>query len=63
MAYKKGCCHDWITAIDQFAASSFIADAIGEEFQSLFAAIKTHEAKQLLATVTDLDWKTYLPQL
>jgi len=55
--------HDWITAVNDFSTSEFIADAVGEQFQTLFTAIKRHEAQKLMATVSDVDWKTYLPQL
>lgn len=55
--------HDWITAINAFAESTFTADVLGEEFTTNYAKLKRHEAHKLLATVTDLDWKTYLPQL
>ena len=55
--------HDWITAIHSFAASSYTADVLGEEFRTIYAKLKLHEAQKLMATVSDVDWKTYLPQL
>jgi len=55
--------HDWLIAVNQFSSSAFVRRAFGSEFQSVYAAIKRHEAQRLLATVSDIDWKTYLPQL
>jgi len=55
--------HDWLTAINQFANSDFISRALGEEFQGVYADIKRHESARLLAEVSNVDWKTYLPQL
>ncbi len=53
--------HDWVTAIDAFAASSFTQVAFGEEYQQLYAKIKRHEAARLMASVSNIDWQTYLP--
>jgi len=55
--------HDWVQAINQFSSSEFVQTALGAEFQTVYAAIKRHEAQRLMATVSDVDWKTYLPQL
>jgi len=55
--------HDWITAINAFADSAFISEVLGEKFKNNYTKLKRHEAQKLLATVTELDWKTYLPQL
>ena len=55
--------HDWITAIHSFAESNYTADVLGEEFRTIYAKLKLHEAQKLMATVSDVDWKTYLPQL
>jgi len=55
--------HDWVSAIEAFKQSDFTKDAFGEDYQQLYANIKRHEAAKLLASVSNIDWQTYLPHL
>jgi glutamine synthetase len=55
--------HDFLTAVEDFAASPFIGDVFGTEYQKLYADTKRKEAITFLRTVSDFDCKTYLPRI
>ena len=55
--------HDFLTAVEDFAASAFIADLFGERYRKLYADTKRKEALTFLRTVSDFDYRTYLPRL
>jgi len=55
--------HDFLTAVDAFRASPFIADIFGERYQKLYGDTKRKEAITYLRTVSDFDYRTYLPRL
>ncbi|MDK4739011.1 glutamine synthetase family protein [Rhizobium sp. CNPSo 3464] len=55
--------HDFLTAVERFRASPFIADIFGERYQKLYGDTKHKEAVRYLRTVSDFDYRTYLPRL
>ncbi|MDO6965342.1 glutamine synthetase family protein [Rhizobium alvei] len=55
--------HDFLTAVEAFAASDFIGDIFGRQYQKLFADTKRKEALTFLRTVTDFDYRTYLARI
>lgn len=55
--------HDFLTAVEDFAASEFIGDIFGKQYQKLYADTKRKEALTFLRTVSDFDYKTYLPRI
>lgn len=55
--------HDFLTAVDAFSASPFIADTFGKRYQKLYGDTKRKEAITYLRTVSDFDYRTYLPRL
>ncbi|AGB70527.1 MULTISPECIES: glutamine synthetase family protein [Rhizobium] len=55
--------HDFLTAVERFRASAFIADIFGERYQRLYCDTKHKEAIRYLRTVSDFDYRTYLPRL
>lgn len=55
--------HDFLTAVEDFAASDFIRDAFGERYQRLYADTKRKEAITYLRTVSDFDYQTYLARI
>jgi glutamine synthetase len=55
--------HDFLTAVETFRASTFIADVFGEAYQKLYGDTKRKEAITHLRTVSDFDYRTYLPRL
>ncbi|MET0748656.1 MAG: glutamine synthetase family protein [Rhizobium sp.] len=55
--------HDFLTAVERFRASPFIADIFGDRYQRLFADTKEKEAIRFLRTVADFDYRTYLPRI
>lgn len=55
--------HDWITAIDTFSNSDWVSKCFGESFQSLYSAIKRHEAQTINSLVTDIELQTYLSRV
>ncbi len=55
--------HDFLTAVERFSASPFIADIFGARYQKLYGDTKRKEAIQYLRTVSDFDYRTYLPRL
>ncbi|MDB5555869.1 MAG: Glutamate--putrescine ligase [Rhizobium sp.] len=55
--------HDFLTAVEDFAASDFIGDIFGRQYQKLYADTKRKEAITYLRSVSDFDYKTYLPRI
>lgn len=55
--------HDFLTAVERFRASAFIADVFGERYRKLYGETKHKEALGHLRTVSDFDYRTYLPRL
>ncbi|WP_047464563.1 glutamine synthetase family protein [Rhizobium rhizogenes] len=55
--------HDFLTAVERFSASPFIADIFGKRYQALYGDTKRKEAILHLRTVSDFDYRTYLPRL
>jgi glutamine synthetase len=55
--------HDFLTAVETFRASPFIADVFREPYRRLYGDTKRKEAIAHLRTVSDFDYRTYLPRL
>ena len=55
--------HDFLTAVEDFSASPFIRDVFGERYQKLYGDTKRKEAITHLRTVSDFDYRTYLPRI
>ena len=55
--------HDFLTAVEEFSASPFIADVFGARYQKLYGDTKRKEAITYLRTVSDFDYQTYLPRV
>jgi glutamine synthetase len=55
--------HDFLTAVDEFSASPFIADIFGARYAKLYGDTKRKEAITFLRTVSDFDYRTYLPRI
>jgi glutamine synthetase len=55
--------HDFLTAVEEFSASPFIADVFGARYQKLYGDTKRKEAITYLRTVSDFDYQTYLPRI
>lgn len=55
--------HDFLTAVEAFASSDFIGDILGRDYQKLYADTKRKEALTYLRTVSDFDYRTYLPRI
>lgn len=55
--------HDFLTAVEDFSASPFIRDIFGDRYQALYADTKRKEAVHHLRTVSDFDYRTYLPRI
>ena len=55
--------HDFLTAVEDFAASSTMSEIFGTRYQKLYADTKRKEALTHLRTVSDFDYRTYLPRL
>ncbi|RYE69254.1 MAG: glutamine synthetase, partial [Rhizobiaceae bacterium] len=62
-ADAKRLTHDFLTAVEDFAASPFIRDVFGKRYQTLFGDTKRKEAITFLRTVSDFDYQTYLPRI
>ncbi|MGK6317516.1 glutamine synthetase family protein [Neorhizobium sp. DT-125] len=62
-AGTKKLTHDFLTAVEDFAASPFIRDIFGERYQKLYGNTKRKEAIIYLRTVSDFDYQTYLPRV
>ena len=54
---------NWPAAIAAFEASRFLREALGREFQRVYALMKRQEMERLLARVTDAEYETYLRTL
>ncbi|MGV3548625.1 glutamine synthetase family protein [Rhizobium sp.] len=55
--------HDFLTAVEVFAASDFVGDLLGRQYQKLYADTKRKEALTFMRTVSDFDYRTYLPRI
>lgn len=55
--------HDFLTAVEEFAVSPFIADVFGARYQKLYGDTKRKEAITYLRTVSDFDYQTYLARI
>ncbi|PZU86657.1 MAG: glutamine synthetase [Shinella sp.] len=55
--------HDFLTAVDRFRTSPFIADIFGSEYQRIFGDTKRKEAMTYLRTVSSFDYQTYLTRI
>ena len=55
--------HDFLSAVETFRTSPFIADTFGARYQALYGDTKRKEALAHLRTVSDFDYQTYLPRL
>jgi glutamine synthetase len=55
--------HDFLTAVEDFSASPFVADIFGAKYQKLYGDTKRKEAITYLRTVSDFDYQTYLPRI
>jgi len=55
--------HDFLTAVEAFRASPFVKDVFGERYQKLYGDTKYKEALAYLRTVSDFDYRTYLPRI
>jgi glutamine synthetase len=55
--------HDFLTAVDRFRNSPFIADVFGAGYQKLYGDTKRKEAIAYLRTVSSFDYQTYLARL
>jgi glutamine synthetase len=62
-AGTKKLTHDFLTAVEEFSASPFIADVFGARYQKLYGDTKRKEAITYLRTVSDFDYQTYLPRI
>jgi glutamine synthetase len=62
-AGTKRLTHDFLTAVEDFSASPFIADVFGEGYRKLYGDTKRKEAIAYLRTVSDFDYQTYLPRI
>ncbi|CDZ52932.1 glutamine synthetase family protein [Neorhizobium galegae] len=62
-AGAKKLTHDFLTAVEEFSASPFIADVFGARYQKLYGDTKRKEAITYLRTVSDFDYQTYLPRI
>jgi glutamine synthetase len=55
--------HDFLTAVDRFCGSAFIADVFGAQYAKIYGDTKRKEAITFMRTVSDFDYRTYLPRL
>ncbi len=60
---NKRLTHDFLTAVEDFAASPFIGRVFGERYQKLYGDTKRKEAITYLRTVSDFDYRTYLTRI
>lgn len=54
--------HDWLTAIEAFAASPFAAELLGP-YRDIYAAVKRNEAAQLTRIIPPAEYRAYLSRL
>ncbi|WP_416065809.1 glutamine synthetase family protein [Rhizobium sp. ZK1] len=55
--------HDFLTAVEIFRQSAFIANIFGDKYRKLYGDTKYKEAITHLRTVSDFDYRTYLARL
>lgn len=55
--------HDFLTAVELFRASEFIADIFDIRYRKLYGDTKRKEAITYLRTVSDFDYQTYLARI
>ncbi|MDR6666682.1 glutamine synthetase [Rhizobium sp. 1399] len=55
--------HDFLTAVEAFRQSAFIANIFGDKYRKLYGDTKYKEAIAYLRTVSDFDYRTYLARL
>lgn len=55
--------HDWLSAIEVFASSAFIADMFGRDYQSVYATCRRSEQAAAARAVTDFEYATYLTRI
>jgi glutamine synthetase len=55
--------HDFLTAVELFRASDFIADIFDIRYRKLYGDTKRKEAITYLRTVSSFDYQTYLPRI
>ncbi|MFK0383438.1 glutamine synthetase family protein [Agrobacterium sp. NPDC090273] len=60
---KRSLTHDFLTAVEDFAASPIMARIFGARYRKLYADTKRKEAIAFLRTVSDFDYRTYLPRI
>ena len=54
---------NWAMAEQALSGSRFVADWLGEEFQTVFSAVKRQERATLLARIPDVEYAAYLRTL
>jgi glutamine synthetase len=55
--------HDFLTAVERFGQSEAMSKIFGKEYQDLYYVTKRKEALIFLKTVSDFDYRTYLPRV
>ncbi|MGM4908912.1 glutamine synthetase family protein [Rhizobium sp. 768_B6_N1_8] len=55
--------HDFLTAVEAFRQSAFIANIFSDKYRKLYGDTKYKEAIAYLRTVSDFDYRTYLARL
>ena len=55
--------YDFLSAVERFSASEFIADTFGLEYRKMYGVTKRKEALAFLRTISDFDYQTYLPRI
>jgi glutamine synthetase len=50
----------WDEALARFETSDFIAEALGEPYRRIFAAVKRQEIEEFRAHVTEIEYDAYL---
>lgn len=53
---------DWLSAIDALASSAWARETLGDDFLSVYLAVKRAEYRQFMAEVGTQDWQWYLNQ-
>lgn len=51
---------DWLTALNALERSTWAREALGEDFQRIYLAIKREEYRQFMGEVGEQDWRWYL---
>ena len=55
--------HDWLSAIEGFAASDFVRETFGEAYQNVYSVCRRAEHAASASVVTDFEYETYLNRL